>query len=296
MSTRAGRSDLLARELSRQLHALPATRYEFAVFDGRMTRRVWRARQAMRSLGWLKYKNARGCHVYLRPATTACVLVEGVTAEALAAMDADGLAPALVVEAAPERIETWFRLGIELGPKLGLCVGQVLAARYGGDPAAVDIRRLGRAAGFANRTADLAGTDGRYPSVRVVEARGRVTPGTEELVAQGEERLRRKTRRRAERTAERLDGANRKPPRDSPEAFLAREMARMARRYGAEMDPTRSEAVAARRMALSGYAKDEVAAALAACPEVAMRHPGGAGDYAARSAAWACGEARRRAR
>ena len=296
MSTRAGRSDLLARELSRQLHALPATRYEFAVFDGRMTRRVWRARQAMRSLGWLMHKNACGGHVYLRPATTACVLVEGATAQTLAAIAADGLAPALVVEAAPERFETWFRLGFKPGPRLGVCVAQVLAARYGGDPAAVDVRRLGRAAGFRNRAADLVEPDGRYPKVRVVEARGRVTPGAGELVAEAEERLRRKAQRRAERAAGRPDGTAGKPARDAPEAFLAREMARIARRYERAAEPTRAEAVAARRMALAGYAKDEVAAALAACPEVARRHAGRVREYAGLTAAWACGEARRRAR
>ena len=296
MSYPHGSPDFPTRELARQIGALPAARYEFAVFDGRMTRRVWRARQAMRSLDWLKHKNASGGHVYLRPATTACVLVEGMTAETLAAMAADGLAPAAVVEAAPERLEAWFRFGLEPGRRLGVCVAQVLAARYGGDPAAVDVRRLGRAAGFTNRASDLADPEGRYPRVRVVEARGRVVAGADELLAEAGERLRRKAERRAERAARRSEGRRANRARDDPEVFLAREMARVGRRYGDATDPVRAEAVAARRMALAGYGRAEVEAALAAGSEVVGRCAGRVDAHARRTAAWAFGEARRRPR
>ena len=101
MSSRAGRSDLPARELARQIRALPAPRYEIAVFDGRMTRRLWRGRQALRAVAWLADRNRRGGHVHLRPVGAACVLVPGLDADALAAIRADGLAPAAVLETAP---------------------------------------------------------------------------------------------------------------------------------------------------------------------------------------------------
>ena len=280
----------------RQIHALPAARYEVAVFDGGTIRRVWRARQIMMSLAWLKHRNARGGHVYVRPATTACVLVENVTAETLAAMAADGLAPAAVVEAAPERLEAWFRLGLEPTRQLGVCVAQVLAARYGRDPGSVDVRRLGRAAGFTNRTSELVDGDGRYPRVRVVEARGRVTPRAEELVAEAAERLRRKAERRAERVRRVADGSEGKVAWNGAEAFLAQELERIVRRYGAATDRNRAQAAAARRMAMAGYTRAEVAAALAACPDVRRGKGGRAGEYADRTAAWAFGEARRRAR
>ncbi|MYE81301.1 MAG: hypothetical protein F4X36_05550, partial [Gammaproteobacteria bacterium] len=150
VSSRAGRPDPAARELARQIHALPAALYEFAVFGGRTVRRVWRPKQALRAVGWFKHGNGRGGHVCVRPTTTACVLLDGLTAEGLGAVRADGLAPAAVLETAPGSFQAWLRLGREPGPGLATGVAQVLAARYGGNPAAADARRLGRAAGFLN--------------------------------------------------------------------------------------------------------------------------------------------------
>lgn len=294
MSSRAGRQDPAARELARQIHALPAPLYEFAVFDGRTVRRVWRPKQALRAAGWLKHRNGRGGHVYVRPATTTCLLVDDLAADGLAGMRADGLVPAAVVETAPASFQAWFRLGRELGPKIGTCVGRILAARYGGDLAGADARRLGRAAGFLNRTAELAGPGGRYPRVLLDEARGRVTPGADELVAAAEERLARHEAERAAGAARRDKAGNRRAK--DPQAYLAREVARIAERHGKGTDRGRAFAAAARRMALAGYARTEVAAALASCPELQRRQRGGVEDYAGRTAAWAFGAVRRRPR
>ena len=293
MSSRAGRQDLPARELARQIRALPAALYAFAVFDGRTVRRVWRPKQALRAVDWLKHRNGRGGHIYVRPATDACVLVDGLTADALAGIRADGLTPAAVLETAPARFQAWFRLGREPGPKLGTCVAQVLAARYGGDLGKADARRMGRAAGFLNRTAELAMPGGRYPRVLLDEARGRVTPRADELIAAAGERL---ARREAERAAGarkvKAGGGRAKDPR----SFLEREVAGIAKRHGKGTDRIRAFAAAARRMALAGYAQTEVAAALASCPELRRRKRGGVDDYARRTAAWAFGAVRRRPR
>ena len=291
MSSRAGRPDLAARELARQIRALPAPLYEFSVFDGRTVRRVWRARQALRAVGWLKHRNGRGGHVHVRPATTACVLADALCADALAAMRADGLVPAAVLETAPSSFQAWLRLGREIEPKLAACVARMLAERYGGDSARADGRRAGRAAGFTNRTAELRGEDGRYPRVLLEEARGRVAPEAEKLVAAAAERL---ARRDADRAARKDNGGNGRA-RD-PRAFLAGEAARMGRRHGASTDWSRAFAAAARRMALAGYARSEVAVALAANPELRQCRRGGVEDYAERAAAWAFGAVRRRPR
>ncbi len=288
MSSRAGRPDPAARELARQIRALPAPRYEFAVFDGRTTRRLWRAKLALRSVGWLTHRNNRGGHVYVRPFTTACVLVDGLTAEALAEIRADGLAPAAVVESAPAEFQAWFRLGREVGPRVAAGAAQVLADRYGGGPGAADSARLGRAAGFRNRTAELAGPDGRWPRVLLEEARGRVTPQADDLVAAAEERL---ARRDAAAARKGRGGES-----ERARAALAREIARMESAHGAATDWSRAVAAAARRMARAGYAREEVAAALAACPAVRGRQGGRAADYAERVAAWAFGAVRRRPR
>ena len=291
MSSRAGRPDPAARELARQIHALPAARYELSVFDGRMTRRLWRKRQALRSAVWLADRNRRGGHVYLRPVTTACVLLDGLGADALAAIRADGLAPAAVLEIAPGAFQAWFRLGRKLDAKVAACVAQVLGARYGTGPGAADCARLGRAAGFTNRTAALRESDGRFPRVLLADARGRVTPKADELVAAAEERLCRRAAERAARGTGKAGG----PGRRAEEA-LAREMARIAKRHGDATDWGRAFAAAAGRLARDGYGREQVAAALAACPQVRAREGGRAGDYAGRTAAWAFGAQRRRPR
>ena len=286
MSSRAGRSDPAARELAAHLHALPAPRYEFAVFDGRTVRRVVGARRALATVGWLKHRNGRGGHVYVRPATTACVLVENVTAESLARVYGDGLSPAAVVEAAPGRLEVWLRLGVEAGRELGLRVAQMLAARYGSGPREAGVRRLGRAAGFSNRTAGLA-ADGRYPRVRILEARGRVTTGAEELLTEAGMQL-------ADKTARRTAGGAAWSSRNGSRRALERELARLARRYGTATDRDRAEAAAARRMALAGWSRAEVSGALAGCRERAGEGDSGTeGKSVARIVAWAFGDARR---
>ena len=292
MSSRAGRQDLPARELARQIHALPAPRYEIAVFDGRMTRRLWRKRQALRSAVWLADRNRRGGHVYLRPVTTACVLLDGLGAGDLAAIRADGLAPAAVLETAPGAFEAWFRLGRESDGKVAACVAQVLGARYGTGPGAADPARLGRAAGFTNRTAALRDSDGRFPRVLLADARGRVTTKADELVAAAEERLCRRAADRAARGTGKAGGGG--GPAQGVEEALAREMARIAKRHGAATDWGRAFAAAAGRLARDGYAREQVAAALAACPQVRARKGGRAGNYAGRAAAWAFGALRRR--
>lgn len=296
MSSRAGTPDPAARELARQIHALPAARYEFAVFHGRTVRRLWGARRARKEFGWLKHQCGRGGHVCLRPATTACVLVDGLRGDGLAAAGADGLVPAAVVEVAPGSLQAWFRLGRELGPDLATSMARMLAARYGGDAAAARFDRLGHAAGFRNRRVDRAAA-GRFPLVRVLESGGRVTPRADELVAQAEAQFEGGRSRRP--LSSRGNGApagRAASHRHDPQRFLARELARLGRRYGASTDPGRAFAAAARHMALAGYRREEVTAALAASPRVRRRKPGHAAEYAERMAAWAFGAPVRRPR
>ena len=272
-----------SRELARQLHALPAAQYAFAVFGRRNVRRVWRARHAMRSIAWLAERNALGGRVCLRPATTACVLVEDVDPDALEALAGDGLAPAVVVENGAGVLQAWFRLGMAPEPKVATHVAKVLAARCGGAPAKAAFDRFGLAAGFP-----LPGASAR---VRVVEARGRVAVRGEELVAEAE--AEETLRRRPASCTPGPDEDAPPRPRDHPRAFLARELARLARRYGADTDRVRALAAAARRMAVAGYERAEVVETFAASRSVRRLKAGGEAQYAERVATYAFGAARR---
>ena len=275
-------------ELARQLNALPAAQYAFAVFRPRNLRRVWRARHAMRSIAWLAERNALGGRVCLRPATTACVLVEDADADALEALGRDGLAPAVVVDDGAGALQAWFRLGCAPEPKVATRVAKMLAALCGGAPATAAFDRLGLAAGFVLPAA--AGGDGSGTRVRVVEARGRVAVRGEELVAEAE------LHRRA---ASRVPGpdADAPPrPRDHPRSFFGRELARLVRRYGPATDRARALAAVARQMAVAGYERAEVVETLAASRGVRRLKAGHEAEYAERIAAYAFAEARRRPR
>ena len=276
------------RELARQLKALPAAQYAFAVFRPRNLRRVWRARHAMRSIAWLAERNALGGRVCLRPATTACVLVEDADADALEALGRDGLAPAVVVDDGAGALQAWFRLGCAPEPKVATRVAKMLAARCGGAPAAAAFDRLGLAAGFV--LPPSAGGDGAGTRVRVVEARGRVAVRGEELVAQAQ------LRRRA---ASRMPGPDEDAPprpRDHPRSFFGRELARLARRYGPATDRARALAAVARQMAVAGYERAEVVETLAASRGVRRLKAGHEAEYAERVAAYAFAALRRRPR
>ena len=279
-----------ARELARQLNALPAAQYAFAVFGARTVRRVWRARHAMRSVAWLAERNALGGRVCLRPATTACVLVEDAHGDALEALAGEGLAPAVVVDNGAGALQAWFRLGCAPAPKVATRVAKMLAARSGANPATAVFDRHGLAAGFVLPGA--AGGDGARARVRVIEARGRVAVRGEELVAEAEEALRRRAASRAPGPDE--DAPPR--PRDHPRAFLGRELARLARRYGPATDRARALCAVARRMAVAGYERAEVVETLAASRSVRRLRPSGEAEYAERVADYAFGALRRRPR
>ena len=269
-----------SRELARQLHALPAAQYAFAVFGRRNVRRVWRARHAMRS------KRLRVC---LRPATTGRGRWSRTRRTRSKRSRATGLAPAVVVDNGAGALQAWFRLGMAPEPKVANRVAKMLAARCGGEPATAAFDRLGLAAGFV---LPAAGGDGASARVRVVEARGRVAVRGEELVAEAEETLRRRAASRAPGPDE--DAPPR--PRDHPRAFLVRELARLARRYGADTDRARALASAARRMVVAGYERAEVVETLAGSRSVRKLRAGDEARYAERAAAHAFGAARRRPR
>ena len=85
-------------------------------------------------------------------------------------------------------------------------------------------------------------------------------------------------------------------PGTPPRAFLGRELARLARRYGPGTDRARALAAVARRMAVAGYERAEVVETLAAACSVRRLKVGREAEYAERVAAYAFGAKRRRPR
>lgn len=179
-----------------QLAAIPHDRYEVGIsvrvpdkdnpgelVDTMLIRR-WTEQEIEASLGFLKAKNMRGSHIYIRPCGEhGYSFVDDLSLEAIGRMRADGFPPALVVESSPGNYQAWVAHGQVLPADVSTGVAKELAKRYGGDPSSADWRHFGRLVGFTNRKEKYQRPDGRFPFVRVTEASGQLAPESPALVA-----------------------------------------------------------------------------------------------------------------
>ncbi len=153
------------------LAALPAPGYDLGILGERGMYRLEAVppSRILRMLPYLRYRNARGAHLYLRPTgESAYTLLDDLTRGALARLDAEGYNPAAVVRTSPGNFQAWLRHVEPLPKELGTLAAKTLAARFGADGAAADWRRFGRIPGFTNRKPQYRDAGGLYPFVRLV--------------------------------------------------------------------------------------------------------------------------------
>jgi hypothetical protein len=142
-----------------------------------MLPRVWDRDALLRSVGWLCFQNAHGRNIYVRPKGEHHLsLVDDLTAAAIQKMQADGFAPAVVVETSPGNFQAWLNHDQVLPKQLSTVAARALAERYGGDKGAADWRHFGRLCGTTNRKSKHCREDGSYPFVRLIEASGAPYP------------------------------------------------------------------------------------------------------------------------
>jgi hypothetical protein len=114
----------------------------------------------------LKAHNARGAHIYIRPAGEhRYTVLDDLSAEAVEQLAADGFEPCAVVETSPGNFQAWLKHGDVYPAAFSTFVAQTLARRYGADPNAADWRRFGRLPGFTNCKPKYKKTNGLYPYV-----------------------------------------------------------------------------------------------------------------------------------
>lgn len=151
------------------LLALRCARVELGVLDmvrDKMQLRSVSVEDAPGVLGWLKFRNAGGANIYVRPAWPhTMTLVDDLSAESVLAMQAEGFEPSYLVETSPDNFQAWLDNGVEMSRELATRIAQLVAARFGADPGSADWRHLGRLAGFTNRK-PKHGRAGVYPYVR----------------------------------------------------------------------------------------------------------------------------------
>ncbi len=161
-----------------QLRAMGCEAFDIGVLkESRrmMLRERWTEQQIVAAVPWLKHENTRGAHIFVRPhGEHALSLLDDLTAQAVAAMEAWGFEPAVVVETSPHNFQAWLNHGRILNRELSTRVAKELASRFGGDPSSADWRHFGRLAGFTNQKPHRRLDNGFAPFVRLKSTAGRI--------------------------------------------------------------------------------------------------------------------------
>jgi hypothetical protein len=128
-------------------------------------------------LALLKYRNARGSHIYIRPSGEHRFTVLDDLSEALLTrLSEDGFNPCAVVETSAGNFQAWLKHSAGFPKLIGTFAAQTLARRYDADPSAADWRRFGRLPGFTNCKPKYRKPDDLFPFVRLKSHSGQQYP------------------------------------------------------------------------------------------------------------------------
>jgi RepB DNA-primase from phage plasmid len=134
-------------------------------------------------LSLLKYRNARGSHIYVRPSGEhRFTVLDDLNETTLAGLAADGFNPCAVVETSAGNFQAWLKHPAAFPKLIGTFAAQTLAGRYDADPSAADWRRFGRLPGFTNCKPKYRKADGLFPFVRLKSNSGEQYPMAEAFV------------------------------------------------------------------------------------------------------------------
>ena len=95
------------------------------------------AAAVLEKLSLLKYRNARGSHIYIRPSGEhRYTVLDDLSEISLAKLTRDGFSQCAVVETSAGNFQAWLKHPAVLPKLLGTFAAQTLAARYNADPSA----------------------------------------------------------------------------------------------------------------------------------------------------------------
>ena len=165
------------------LTAIEAPLYHIGVLsDGGMLRGLdgIPADAVLARLSLLKSRNARGSHIYIRPAGEhRYTALDDLSESSLRKLAADGFNPCAVIETSAGNFQAWLKHSVVFPKLLSTFAAQTLAARYDSDLSAADWRRFGRLPGFTNCKPKYKRPDGLFPFVRLKSHSGKQYPGAE---------------------------------------------------------------------------------------------------------------------
>lgn len=164
------------RAVERMLAALDAPAYDIGVLSERgMLPSLMNlsAEAVLFRVPFLKFHNARGAHIYIRPAGEhRYTVLDDLSAESVKRLSGEGYEPCAVVETSSGNFQTWLKHAEVYPALLSTFVAQTLANRYGADPSAADWRRFGRLPGFTNPKPKYRKKSGLFPYVLLRSSSG----------------------------------------------------------------------------------------------------------------------------
>ena len=185
---RGEKSGVIVQRLVRvQLRAMGRERFDLGVRReaGEMILREGQgAFEVEGAIKWLRHENAKGAHIYVRPAGLHSLsLIDDLTAVEIERMKAEGFEPAVVVETSRNNFQAWLNHGQVLDAARSTQAAKQLAERFCGDPSSADWRHFGRLAGFTNPKPERQLPSGLRPFARLRSAKGRVYSRAAEFLA-----------------------------------------------------------------------------------------------------------------
>src|SRR6266849_6809352 len=178
---------IVERLVRLQLRAMGCERFDLGIKRdaGEMILREGQgAMEISEAIKWLRHENAKGAHIYVRPAGAHSLsLLDDLSAEAIERMKVEGFEPAVVVETSPNNFQAWLNHGQVLDAAMSTRAAKQLAERFGGDPSSADWRHFGRLAGLTNPKPERQLPSGMRPFARLRSATGRVYSNTGEFLA-----------------------------------------------------------------------------------------------------------------
>jgi hypothetical protein len=179
-------------------------------------------------LALLKYRNARGSHIYIRPSGEhRFTVLDDLNGASLIRLSEDGFNPCAVVETSAGNFQAWLKRPAVFPRLIGTFAAQTLASRYEADPSAADWRRFGRLPGFTNCKPKYRKPDGLFPFVRLKSHSGEQYPMGEAFVLEITKLFEERER---EREANRLQ-ASHSPQRGPRLSNLSLERFRTSTKY-----------------------------------------------------------------
>ena len=165
------------------LQALDARSYDVGIANERgllPSHNDLPASAVLKRIPFLKYQNARGSHIYVRPSGEhRYTLLDDLSVPSLEQLTSEGYGPAAVIETSPGNYQARLKHATALPAALSTLAAQRLARQFNADPGAADWRHFGRMPGFTNCKLKHRLADGRFPYALLRSASGREFPAAE---------------------------------------------------------------------------------------------------------------------